>query len=98
MISVLDENDNPPKFQRNSYEAEIAENSPAYTTVVPVSYAFYLRAIKIALLFPLFIRETIQSELWFFPLLALQDSTQDSTQDSILWEQWKITKIASACV
>ncbi|XP_015749275.1 PREDICTED: protocadherin Fat 4-like, partial [Acropora digitifera] len=35
VISVLDENDNPPKFQRNSYEAEIAENSPAYTTVKP---------------------------------------------------------------
>ena len=37
VIKVLDENDNPPLFQERSYEAEIAENSIAGTTVLPVS-------------------------------------------------------------
>ena len=41
-MKVFDENDNPPLFKENSYEAEIAENSLAGTTVVPVSYTFYL--------------------------------------------------------
>ena len=36
-IQVLDENDNPPAFKENSYEAAIAENSMAGKTVLPVS-------------------------------------------------------------
>lgn len=39
-IQVLDENDNPPVFKENSYEAAIAENSAAGMTVVPVSGKF----------------------------------------------------------
>ncbi|XP_068705618.1 cadherin-23-like isoform X2 [Montipora foliosa] len=35
VISVLDENDNPPRFKESSYEADVAENSPAGTTVFP---------------------------------------------------------------
>lgn len=41
VIKVLDENDNPPKFKENSYEAAIAENSMAGETVVPVSSKFW---------------------------------------------------------
>ena len=52
MISVLDENDNPPRFLKGSYEAEVAENSPADTFLVPVSYRFNLCAIKMSLLLP----------------------------------------------
>lgn len=37
IIKVLDENDSPPVFKENSYEAAIAENSLAGKTVVPVS-------------------------------------------------------------
>lgn len=37
IIQVLDENDNPPVFKENSYEAAVAENSIAGTNVVPVS-------------------------------------------------------------
>ena len=37
VIKVLDENDSPPQFKENSYEAAIAENSMAGKIVVPVS-------------------------------------------------------------
>ena len=37
VIKVLDENDSPPKFKENSYDAAIAENSMAGETVEPVS-------------------------------------------------------------
>lgn len=41
VIKVLDENDSPPKFKENSYEAAIAENSMAGEIVVPVSSKFW---------------------------------------------------------
>jgi len=41
VIKVLDENDSPPKFKENSYEAAIAENSMAGEIVVPVSSTFW---------------------------------------------------------